>query len=450
MAAPTTIASAEGSLYELVSRGKKDVYFYQDELDSLNIFNSDYKPQTPWLSEIRRIPSRTAADFGRTVDFDIDVVGDLMTSATFLITLPSWLPPSVAAKAGRSTIQDASGVTYGYTNGIAYFLFEQIQIYQDTLLVQECSGDALWALGKLQGTYGQGYVVNAVTGTHNGTPLAIGRNAAPPTLRLSIPFIGCQQPSDAGFPLRALTAHTFRIRAKLRRAEDLVESSNPLQGPKPSPWGIQMTQQTSATGTPQTFTTLDRSAMAPLQLQLETTQVYTSQAIQESMKVTPSSIPFSRLYESNFTQSRQDYLGAIVGATSSVSRRLDGCHPAGRVLFFFRSKSDVDANRLWKVRNTATTPSYYTSVSLLVAGQTREAPQTPLVWRDITSLAKEDCDAGTEISSMNWTLGDSVARHAGQDKQPEGSVNFSTADRPTFYIGLAVPATTPTTPDCIH
>ena len=444
MAAPTTIASAEGSLYELVARGKKDLYFYQDEIDSLNIFNSDYKPQTPWLSEIRRIPSRTAADFGRTVDFDIDVVGDLMTAPTFLITLPTWLPPTIAAKAGSSIIQGANNTTYGYTNGIAYFLFEQIQIYQDTLLLQEFSGDALWALGKLQGTYAQGYIVNAVTGTHNGTPLAIGRNAAPPMLRLSIPFIGCQQPSDPGFPLRALTAHSFRIRAKLRRLEDLVESSDPLQVQKPVPWGIPMTQQTSTNGQPISFTSLARSAMAPLQLQLETTQVYTTQGIQEALKASPQSIPFVRLYESNFTQSRQDYLGAIVGATSSVSRRIDACHPAGRVIFFFRSKADVDANRLWKVKNTESTPSYYTSVSLLIAGQTREAPQTPQIWRDINCLAKEDCDTGTEISSMNWTLGDSVSHHAGQDKQPEGSVNFSTADRPTFYIGLSVPATTPT------
>ena len=40
---------------------------------------------------------------------------------------------------------------------------------------------------------------------------------------------------------------------------------------------------------------------------------------------------------------------------------------------------------------------------------------------------------------MNWTLGDSVARHADDVKQPDGGVNFTTADRPTFYIDLAVP-----------
>jgi hypothetical protein len=40
---------------------------------------------------------------------------------------------------------------------------------------------------------------------------------------------------------------------------------------------------------------------------------------------------------------------------------------------------------------------------------------------------------------MNWTLGDAVARHADDIKQPDGAVNFTTADRPTFYIDLATP-----------
>ena len=83
--------------------------------------------------------------------------------------------------------------------------------------------------------------------------------------------------------------------------------------------------------------------------------------------------------------------------------------------------------------------SYYNSVSLLIAGRTRENPQTAKVWRDMTCHAKEDLDSGLQISSMNWTLGDSVARHPNDAKQFDGAVNFTTADRPTFYIDLALP-----------
>jgi hypothetical protein len=40
---------------------------------------------------------------------------------------------------------------------------------------------------------------------------------------------------------------------------------------------------------------------------------------------------------------------------------------------------------------------------------------------------------------MNWTLGDAVSRRPLDTKQPEGAINFTTADRPTFYIDLARP-----------
>lgn len=434
MAAPTTIASAEGSLYELVARGKKDTYFFQDTEESLNVFDSSYKPQTPWLSEIRRVPARTAAEFGRAVDFDIELIGDIMIAPTFLINLPTWLPPNVAATSSRSVITDTAGVSYGYTNGAAYFLFESIQIYQDTLLLQEFSGDALWAVSKLQGTYAHSFIGNDLTGTHDGTPLSIARNAAPPQLRLSIPFIGCQ-PGDPGFPQRAVTSQTYRIKAKLRRLEDLVEASDSRT--KPTPWGRGDFQQRTSKTQTQSFTTLDRTAILPLQLQLETTQMYTSRQVQELLKSQRHTLPFTRLYESVFTQGPLDYQGINNSGISVVSRRLDGRHPSGRVLFYFRNSADLLANRLWKIDSQGS--SYYNSVSLLIAGRTREDPQKAQVWRDVVCHAKEDLDSGLELSSMNWTLGDAVSRRPLDTKQPEGAINFTTADRPTFYIDLARP-----------
>lgn len=434
MAAPATIASSEGSLYELVARGNKDVYFYNDIVGAANVFDSSYKPQTPWIAEIRQESPRTAAEFGRTVDFDFTLVGDVVTSPTFLITLPTWLPSTLAATAYKTVITDTAGISYGYTNGIAYFLFESIQIYQDTLLLQEFSGDALWAISKLQGTYGHKFITNDLTGSHDGSSLSIARNAAPPQLRLQIPFIGCQQPSDPGFPQRAVTSQTFRIKAKLRRLEDLVESSDAQT--KPTPWGRSDFKQRTATVT-SPFTTLARSAIGPILLQLETNQVYTTLQVQDLLKSQRHAISFTRIYESVFTQGPSDYTGVNKGSASFVSRRIDGRHPAGRVLFFFRSSTDLLANRLWKVDNQSS--SYYNSVSLLIAGRTREDPQTAKVWRDMTCHAKEDIDSGLQISSMNWTLGDSIARHPNDAKQFDGAVNFTTADRPTFYIDLALP-----------
>ena len=323
-------ASAEGSLYELVARGNKDVFFYSDRNDSTYIFDNTYDAQTPFLEEVRRVPPKTASEFGRTVDFDLDLVGDIMKNPAILINLPTWLPEAQAKFVKQSTIVDGQGLSYGYIQGIAYFLFESIGFYQDNILLQEFTGDTLWALGKITGSYGHGFVYTSQTGGHGGTPLEIGWNAAPPQLRLEIPLL---EP----FPQRAVTSHTYRIRCKLRKLEDLVESSDPVTAAKAYPWNKAMTIRRSITdpGTP--FNTIKRDHMAPLLLQLETTQVYLEKKIQEEMETKPISVRFNRMYTNRFTQNQLDYAGVVGGGTSVVNRRLDARHPSGRMTWFFRS-----------------------------------------------------------------------------------------------------------------
>jgi hypothetical protein len=75
---------------------------------------------------------------------------------------------------------------------------------------------------------------------------------------------------------------------------------------------------------------------------------------------------------------------------------------------------------------------------LNIASKTREAPLEPFVWRDLVNYSKEECDSGLEIYSMNWTLGD-MPRLRFDIKDATGAVNFTTADKPTFYIGLTNP-----------
>lgn len=445
MAAPTKVANAEGALYELVSRGNKDVYFFQDFPDSKFLFDNAYEPQAPYSFEIRRVPPRTSVEFGRTVEFDIDIVGDLLSHPTLLITLPTWLPPVQAAFAQKSIITDPSGNSYGYVNGIGYFLFQQIQLFQDNILLQEFSGDALWAMAKTQGTYGQGFVNSQLSGEHDGSLLSISRNSAPPQLRLELPLIGCQhESSSTGFPLRSVIKHTYRLRCKLRKLEDLVESSDGQV--KPTPWALPTLQQRTSATSVNSFVPLVRSEIPPLTLQLETRQIYVPTELQGELETKPQKVPFRRLFENTFSQSSLDYASVLSGGVSPASRRLDGRHPTSRMLWFFRSQEDLNKNRLWKVNTNQNTP-YYNTVSLQIAGQARELPRGPLVWRDITNHAKEDLDTGNEIATMNWTLGATAPiRFPASSSQPTGTVNMTTADRPTFYIDLANPySSTPNT-----
>ncbi len=427
----TTAPTAEGSLYELVARGNKDVFFYQDLFNSQFAFDNAYQAQTPATQDLRRVPPRTAAEFGRTVEFDFDLVGDIMTHPAILITLPTWLPPTIAATAQKSFITDLSGVSYGYTAGIAYFLFERIQFFQDTILLQDFSGDALWAKTATEGTYGSTFIAGSETGSHDNSVLSISRSGAPPTLRLELPLIGCQSQDDCGFPQRAATAHAYKLRCKLRRLEDLVEASDGQH--KPTPWNRQdMKQVTTKGGNPEFFATLPREQIGPLLLQLETNQVYLPREHQDVLQTKPQRIQFTRLFENIYTQNQLDYQGVQNGGTSFVTRRLDGRHPAERLLWFARSVKDINANQLWKLQ------TFYTTINLTIAGQTRETDRSPMVWRDITNFAKEELDTGNEISTMNWGFGAIAQQRKSLTKgQVTGAVNFTTADRPTFYISLA-------------
>jgi hypothetical protein len=412
------IASSEGSLYELMCRGKKDTYFYEDSAKSVNVYDTTYTHEEQIVREVRRIPPTTGTDFGKMIEFPIDIIGDVLDSMTLVINLPTWFPRTVEDTFIRTQISDLAGARYGYVNGIAYFLFEKIYLYQDNTVLQEFSGDYLWATSQIKGSYADSLIVDEETGTHDGTVRSIGANAMPGTLRLHLPSIGCSR-GDKGFPLVATTSHIYKLRCKLRKLEDLVETSDTTKG-KPYPWDMPM-QSTSATQT-LPFTTLARSALAPLKIQLETQHIFLNNVSKEALRSTPIEVPFTAVYENVFTQTSGE------NSSVGINRRIDACHPSDRLMWFFRTLDDINANRLWKLTSFAT-------LGLVVAGRTREANWQPSFWRDVTNFAKEETDSQKEIYTMNWGIG-YVSPQKYKARQADGSINFTTADRPTLYMTL--------------
>jgi hypothetical protein len=602
--------TTEGALFELINRGKKDNFFFRDSFnDTLTNFDTRYEFVPPIVQERRITVPRNGAEFGQTCEFEFEVAGDVITAPSFLIQLPSWVPapnltqvqdgfelttvdPSlqVETDAFYTTARDASGVSYGWTNGVGYFLFSNIQVYQDNLLLQEFSGDALYATRLSRGTFTSGFLDTLQTGQMPVVDAEnISKNAAPGLLRLTLPFIGCQAGVEGGFPSIAVRQQSYKIRATLRRAEDLVLASDGRA--KPVPWDREMyweppqpaprTQgswvqsqqllQTTATtitssiyygdwvaGTiwapnpvsslqfraaqaDQTFVmglgvilptefnriqyafyvgsdgrwllinnyafvdisgsyttdtlfamqvvgpsiqyivdgtvvntiskqlayyfpsasiyqppvtiqdivlveipptdkegipafhTLTRTAMPGLTIQLETRHVYTDAETQVALQKQRLQIPFSRLYENKFTFGPLDYAPLAKAAAAVVTRRLDAVHPASRVVWFFRKRDDLMANR-YDALVDLSGAEYYNSVSLVIAGRERESAWGPMVWNHLVAHAKEDCDPGPGLGVMNWDLpaGQVPTRH-----EPEGSINFTTADRPTFLIDLS-------------
>ena len=91
---------------------------------------------------------------------------------------------------------------------------------------------------------------------------------------------------------------------------------------------------------------------------------------------------------------------------------------------------------MWKISSDVSNNEYYNNISLLIASRDRETLFPPLVWNSLTQHAKEDRYSGSGLGIMNWDLGEQKGRKLPAARQPEGSVNFSTADRPTLYMEL--------------
>jgi hypothetical protein len=436
MAVPRSGLTNEGALYELLARGNKDMYFFTNEKVAINPFDNGYKQIPAQVHELRRIPPLNGSDFGRTVEFEFDVAGDIFSEPTLLIDLPSWIPPPIAAQNPTSVITDSSGVSYGYTNGIAYFLFSKIQIYQDQILLQEFSGDALFGSTRSRGSLNSAFLDNAITGTHDGSALAIARNATPGRLRLPIPLLGCQELDDGGFPSLSTRQQSLKLRLTLRKLEELVEASDGRA--KPVPWARTDFQITESRGAvPKPFTTQVRTAIGTPTMLLESRHTYVDPDTRERMIKSSLEVPYSRLYENTFTFGSKDYEPLSRAAIASATRRLDATHPAGRMLFWFHSQEKLRANQYAKYVADISGGEYYNNISMYIAGRDRETLFPPRLWNRLENLAKEERDPGQGIGVMNWELGELRGRRAPFARQPEGSINFSTADRPTLYIDLA-------------
>lgn len=427
--------SAEGALLELVARGEKDKYFTSHEDTASNPFSYIMGTWPATLDETRITHPLNMGDFGRTVEWELEPFGDTMLAAAFTVELPTWLPPSYASRNGSTLITDTAGVSYGYTQGVGAFLFEFIEFYQDNLLLQQFSGDFLYAWAHLQGTLNQEALIVSELGGHSGSALEIQRNGTPRKLTLRLPLIGCGHPDEGGLPFLALPGQKYRLRCKIRRLEDLVESSAGTV--KPKPWSANFLM-TDRMGLQTPFTTLTREQIGRPIITLETTQRYTRGETQKLLKSSPCQIPFLRPFENKLSLDPTDYVAVGNGTVSYVSKRIDGRHPAEGMVVMFQSEYSLERNQLWNLSNPLPTSNgdYYNSLTFLVAGKEREKAWDPSVWQSISPLYKSDKCPGIPISWISFSMGPSYGYRAPEQRKPSGSVNFSKADRPTIYMDL--------------
>jgi hypothetical protein len=388
------------------------------------------------IDETRLTQSFNTTDFGRYVEWEMDAFGDLLISASLIVELPSWLPPDIAELNKKNVISDSLGNRYGYTQGVGAFIFEQIQFYQDQLLLQEFSGDFLYAWTHFHGALNQESLALKEFGGHRGSALDIQRNATPGKLILRLPLIGCGHPEEGGLPFVALPGQKYRIRCKLRRLEELVEDS--AGNIKPSPWSRNDLILTDSSGNIRPFLPISREKIGKPVITLETRQRYVRQDIQALLKKTPNQIPFLRPFENKLSLDPSDYISVGNGGSSYITKRIDGRHPAEAIMVFFQSVYCLERNQLWNFKNplASSTGLYYNTLKFLVAGKEREGEWDSNLWNQISPWVKCEKTSGLPISWIPFSVGPSYGYRAPQKRKPSGTLNFTTADRATLWMDI--------------
>lgn len=445
-------SSGQGALFELVARGVKDTYFVKDDPESVFPYDASYHSAIHHLAERRTMIPVNRTDFGGKFEVEIDTYGDVMTECALEINLPTWLPPLLH----QGQMVDPSvvnrlysiraingGRSFGYVNAVAYFLFERIQVYQDQIMIQEWSGDGLYAKDLNEGSWNQGYLSQLMAGSNIYTEDINGRRAielraTPDRLRICLPLPGMQSAGDRGLPLCAISWQKFRIRATLRRLEDLIVSSDPNFITKPAPWSESGFSYTDVDGVSHIITPLKREEITAPVIHLSTIQHYLPEEARILLQNAPIHIPYRRMYEHIFNIVESDYTPLDSGSVATFTCRLDGRHPTERIFWFFRNKGITSiTNRLAELDNGLESGNgvFYKRMKFMIAGREREYLYEPTIWQHVTSLFKSESPESS-IGSMSWALSNDYRDNDGW-RQPEGTINFSTADRPTLFMELA-------------
>jgi hypothetical protein len=227
----------DGAISELVSRGKKDAYFIQNSQRTW--FGTRYAPRSPSTPAVLiQLPSTPPA-FGGRIDIELPRSADILKSAEIRITMPTWLPPEVAAINREIDkvveIETPPGTLlpstpYGWVNGFPNFLIQKWQLIADTLILTEGYGNYSSWEPYMVTTNNRAPILNAIAGQSSESNRNIQERATPPQLTFRVPLPGCQHDADVGLPLCALRSRQkLFLRLWLSPLQKMVES-----GPTPT------------------------------------------------------------------------------------------------------------------------------------------------------------------------------------------------------------------------
>ena len=431
-----------GALYELVARGVKDAYFFDDSTTATNPVSWSYDKYAAVSTETRTVRPYNAAGFSKVLNIDLDVYGDILQEAWIHIRLPSWVPAVYrAAAVKRGLVRDASGssaladaTAYGYTSGIGYMLFEKVEVLQDNIILQEVTGDALYVSSRHQQSYSAHHLTDALAGVYDeGDLLQIQRSVDPDRdYIIELPFI-------RNFPLMALRGQRFRVRLTLRALEDLVICSD-LAVPKPAPWSVPAflwaTADASGSFTPLALHELDAPTIT-----IEMTQVYLSNEDREALAGANFLIPYRRYISYNhfnFGPATYASLDNTPPVAPAAVVNYDGIYHVDRILHTVRSARSLEANRRTAYNNVTVSGEFYIAGLQSAYGSTvRDQTWGPLVLNKLTQHAHaEYASAAQFLIQENGFKPSYTKRAPAQSYAPPAGLNYSEASEPNVRVVL--------------
>ena len=437
-----------GGLLELVARGKKDLFFTNNP--TVTYYHNVYKTASATTKELYELMPRNTPEWGNWVDFDLEHKGDLASKFYLRVQLPTWLPPAVAALNPSSlvTYGGTSGLTYGYCQNVGYQLIKKVQLFNDTMLVEELYGEYLdW---RLRGAYESGTVLTAAAqiGYHDGSPLALGRAASPSLLRIPLPLLGWQGLNDPGFPLCVCKKQRFRIRVWLRELEELVVCSDGRLSPKP--WGgVSLSVQSTKNGPVDTTQrTLPYTSLKTLTMSIETEQRYIPLDVRLFLQSRTLRIPFRHI-QFQATAIEHNYVVATsppYNSAVTIPIPVEFIGPSNRFLLGFRTNAATAAGQRTTLSPMAT------SLRLNIANLDRVKAWDPAIFREVSAYYKQarmplSAYGSTVPGSTDMPLDVYTISFGGYDyDRPSGTVSFTRAVLPVLYVIVAPAAVDPRLP----
>ena len=431
--------ASEGTLLELVGRGRKDAFFTA-ETAARTWWGSTYERRSAAVRETRLQNPEGAVRFGHWFDVELPRTLDVITDMDLRITLPTWLPgPAITRnRAGEllriATPLDPVGLPYGWTNSVANYMIERWALFVDSVIVVEGFGDFNAWYPDMESTHTHMPIVHTITATHNGSDRAVAANATPPELNFRVPLAGCQRYNDAGLPMCCLASgQRIVVRFWIRDKTRLVETGRApsaegfLYEQCPAPWGGKTILDASGVDTG--LRTLQEWEVGHPHVVARFSGLQLEPEVRAALVAEDQAITFRQQRRESFVIEDKDWYDGHV-----LKKRLE-IHGFFQALFVGIISSARLAQNKYRDIWSPGGGEWLQNLSLVVNGQARILQWPPKRFQELANNTQLNRDVWSDLYYLIFGVN--------PEEEPAGTCNLSRTQKVSLHLTLAAQITDP-------